>query len=228
MIKKTLILILVFALTSAGGALDAQTIAFEDFGDGGAPDTGGWEPGPGGAATADAGENGVGDHALLYGSPTAGMHTFNTTPAFTGDYAGQNAGRLEFRARHTGVGDDVDLRIYLFNGNFGQGGDHAVSSSAVSIDSSTTNWALYSIPLGSADLSLIQGSLAGLLGGVTQIGLRHDPGGEGATVVDPLTAPTDIFFDDIRLVQVPEPATSILLVLGVLSLAAGCRATTAD
>ncbi len=192
------------------------------FGDGGSPTPDDWTF-LDGAAVADAGDMGVGDHALNYIAPDqSNFHALNfSSPQFLGDYTGVVS--LEFKARHTGQGDGVDLRAYFFNGTFFGGGDHALSSQVVSISPNETAWQTYSVDITPADLTLIQGTLGGLLSNVTQIGLRHDPAGLGATMQNRLPNGASVYFDDIVLRGVPEPTCGCLTLLACLTVAGSCR-----
>lgn len=183
------------------------TVALETFGDGAAPDTGGWNDGTGGAV-ADAGEDGVGDHALMYVAtpPQAGFHVLHPAlggtpnPDFLGNYRFNQATDVIFRARHSGVGDSVVLRVVLFGTLIDI--NWAQTAAAVTIANTATQWQTYSLSIRRADL--VTGGVDGLtlseiLISIEQIGLRHDPLGTGPWTYSPVSQQTTVFFDDIEL-----------------------------
>jgi hypothetical protein len=182
----------------------------------------GWQRQTQGSSTlmANAGPLGAGDTALWYqGFANYGLHFLNyVNPAYLGNFPAAGVTAMQFDARHSGTGNDLHLRLYLFDGVTGIG-SHAVSLSEVVIPATATTWATYSFSLDPAAFTLAingDGSAGGgadtvaqLLTQVTQIGFRHDPGGEGATFSDDLTANTALYFDNITLV--PEPSLTGLL-----------------
>lgn len=144
--------------------------------------------------------------------------------AFLGDYRG--VAYLKFSARHTGIGDNVDLRVFLFDST-----NNAVSNESAEILSTDTSWTSYTIDLRPDSMwlnpicfALIcdEPTLEGLLQSVFDIGLRHDPERAGAQVRSPLTSHTEVEFRDVVLRGVPEPEFDrVFLLVGGALLA--CR-----
>ena len=227
MLKKTVVscVLVVFALS---GAHAAQVGVVETFGDGGTPSQNGWSVGNLGAVTADSGENGVGDHAIEYGTdrglhllaPAAGAGVVD--PAFLGDYLAAGATGIRFNARHSGAGDTAVLRAAAF-ADFNNGVDWVTSTNPVVITPNDTTWQTYELSLDPADLFAGGDnglSINAVLGDVFQIGLRHDPNGTGPGAPSFVTTFTQVYFDDVVLV--PEPTTISLLFM-TLVLGAGVR-----
>lgn len=237
-----------FATTALGIMLCLPSIsqaailnAPETFGDGGAPSENAWTFGAGGAV-ADAGEGGVGDHALQYTANTdRGFHLLHwadgATPniAFVGGFTTAGVYALNFRARHSGQGDALALRATLFR-RFAIGFDWITTIDTAVIAPTATSWQDYSLRLLPQDF--IAGGDSGLsptdlLDITEQLGLRHDPAGNGplSSGQSRMTQTTTVFFDDIVLVGapptppqgVPAPATLALFALGLLALRR-CRA----
>ena len=204
----------------------------ETFGDGGAPAANGWSVGNSGGLVADAGDQGVGDHALEYGT-TSGFHLLHPipgstpNPVFQGDYLADGVTAVRFKARHTGIGDTAVLRSTAFlplaNGN-----DWATSSTSVTISPNATSWQTYELSLMPSDLfsgGTNSPTVTDVLSNVSQIGLRHDPAGTGPLSPSFVSTLTQVQFDDIMLV--PEPGTFRLVLLMSLALMIGLRKRTA-
>ncbi len=188
-------------------------VAAQSFGDGTTPNSGGWTTGFSGSIVSSAGDLGGSDHILEYTAGSQGglngFHLFNRDPAsgFLGDYSTTGATNIEFRASHTGVGDDVILRVVLFD-DFANGEDWAVGITAVVIPASATSWQQYALSVREADL--VPGGFNGVpvadvLVDVHHIGLRHDPSGSGPGNPSPVANPTTVQFDDIALTIGPLP-----------------------
>jgi len=191
----------------------------QTFSDGGTPVIGdgapcldclanGWVFLNGGVAF-DAGDDGPGDHALFYDPASRGFHFLTwkgyTTAdvSFLGDYVEAGVIALRFQARHSGSGDPLVLRAYLFNSEDGRF-DGALSNTAATIAVADTNWQTYNIPLIPSNLETIEfeggvpRTASEILEAIGQIGLRHDPtfSGPGTRAWTDTTA----YFDDIQLV----------------------------
>ena len=188
-------------------------VAEQSFGDGSTPRSGGWTTGFSGSVVSSAGDLGGSDHILEYTAGSAGglngfhLHTRESGSGFLGDYAATGATNIEFRARHSGIGDDVILRAVVFD-DFANGEDWAVGTTAVTIPASATSWQQYALSLREADL--IAGgfngvSVADVLADVHHIGLRHDPSGSGPGNPSPVANPTTVQFDDLALTVGPLP-----------------------
>jgi hypothetical protein len=174
------------------------------------PSVGGWSTGVG-SVVPDAGYVGIADFALNYvaasAGPNNGFHVLHPAlgvapnPAFTGDYTAAGVTRIFFRARHSGTGDPVELRATLFD-DFGDGVDWVISSDAVTIANTATDWRIYALSLASEDLQAggDNGRTVGqILANVAQLGLRHDPLGAGPGSPSAVALQTSVFFDDIML-----------------------------
>ena len=189
------------------------------FSDGGTPIVGdtttcqgciadGWLLAAGGVAL-DAGEDGAGDNAVVYDSDGRGFHFltwdgFETADTrFLGNYLEAHVMALRFKARHSGSGDSLTLRAFLFNVSDGRE-DAALSNTSAFIANTDTTWQTYTISLLPADLEtmLIGGGVprtaSEILSAVIQVGLRHDPTFSGPTT--PARTDTAVYFDDIQLV----------------------------
>lgn len=190
-----------FLLFPLAGTLPAVTLDEPaDFSDDvtGDPISEGWNAGSGGTE-ADSGQGGVGDHARRYASGT-NFHFFTASNSiFLGDYTAANVVELEFDARHTGLTDSVDLRLYLFSGFPSPGAPHARSVAPLSITTADTSWTTYTMPLLVSGLVAFNGTAADVLASVSQIGFRHDPNGEQAGTQTPLPTGAAIYFDNITL-----------------------------
>jgi acetyltransferase-like isoleucine patch superfamily enzyme len=162
-----------------------------------------------GGVVPDAGENGIGDNALLYDPDSRGFH-FTTWTGYTvfdnrfiGNYVEPGVMALRFRARHTGSGDPLVLRVFLFNSEDGQG-DGAFSNTSADIAITDTAWQTYTISLDPSNLETREfyggepRTASEILEGVGKIGLRHDPTFSGPGT--PAWTDTPIYFDDIQLV----------------------------
>ncbi len=200
---------------SAGLALAADPDMPETFGDGSTPTNNGWAFNSGGAI-ADRGADGAGDHALVYTASNPaplnnGYHVLHPigdstpNPVFIGDYLAAGITAIQFEARHTGLGSDLVLRATLFD-TFGDGVDYVVSTAAVTIPATANTWQTYSIPIAPTDV--FAGGANGrtaedILGAVVQVGLRHDPTGNGPQSPSSVLSPTACDFDDIVLLGGP-------------------------
>ncbi len=219
-----------FFLVSASTFADLGDV--EDFSDGGSPDLGeglicsecvfnGWSIGAGGIVL-DGGEDDSGDHALAYDSAGFGFHllTWNfystATNHFFGDYIAGNVSGIRFRARHSGIGDTLVLRAYLFRiDEFGIGG--IWTNASVTIPASANTWQDYVIPFAIGDFNgPVPGAGTDPVDGITvsdvlqhvdQLGLRHDPDGSGPRTKD--WTSTLAYFDDIRLVSVDSDGDGV-------------------
>ena len=193
--------------------------ATQTFGDNGSPYNGdglscssclgnGWTFNVGGLVP-DAGEDGTGDVALLYDNGSVSGYHLQAWDGFPridtrviGDLANAHAAVLRFRARHSGVGDGVTLRAYIFNFHDDRF-DGALSNTAASIANTDTTWQTYTISIDPASLEafpfdeLNPRTLTETLSDVSVFGLRHDPGFTGPGTPAPIAAA--VFFDDIEL-----------------------------
>lgn len=174
----------------------------------------------------DAGKNGAGDNALLYdlGGET-GFHVQtwigypNVDTAFLGDLLGAGITHVQFDARHAG-GADLFLRAFVFD-EF-SAFDGAYSATGAAITSADTEWATYTISLDPLKMLLSEFNetpgitVEDILSATVQFGLRHDPGGDGPGNPDFVTAAA--YFDNIRLVSLPEPGTVLLFGLGLIGI----------
>ncbi len=163
----------------------------------------------GGEIALDAGEDGLGDHAVFYDVDDRGFHFFTwegletADNNFLGNLLDAGVVAIRFRARHSGNDDDLVLRAYLF--------DHVVGW-AISVGSATivnegadSRWQTYTISLREDDLA--SGDFSGtpssvddvrvVLSGVSQLGLRHDPNTTGPGVS--VKVKSAVYFDDIEL-----------------------------
>ncbi|MEM8677925.1 MAG: PEP-CTERM sorting domain-containing protein [Planctomycetota bacterium] len=222
MMLRSIIKFLFVVLASSSTLWAATTGVPETFGDGGAPVQNGWSVGNSGSVVADAGEDGVGDNALEYGT-TSGFHLLHPAfgagapnPVFLGDYLAAGVTGIRFKARHTGIGVPVSLRATGFS-DFNLGVDWAMSAAPLVLSPNDTSWQTYELSLLPGDL-LTGGpnglSASDVLSDVFQIGLRHDPTGSGPQNPSPVATLTQVYFDDIVLV--PEPSTTPLLVIAGL------------
>ena len=98
-----------------------------------------------GGVIPDAGDDGIGDNALLFDSNGRGFHVatwegFNTaTENFVGNYLDAGVTAIRFRARHSGIGESVDLRSFAFNFDDGRE-DGVLSGALVHIHNTDTTW----------------------------------------------------------------------------------------
>ncbi|MHC4221566.1 MAG: hypothetical protein ACYST9_04015, partial [Planctomycetota bacterium] len=112
---------------------------------------------------------------------------------------------IRFRARHSGIGDSLVLRAYLFD-TFDDGdADWAISDGSATIANTGTGttWQTYTISLRASDME--SGNFSGtpptvveVLSAVAQFGLRHDPDFTGPGV--PASVYSAVYFDDIELI----------------------------
>ena len=226
-VKTGLLVSTVLLSWFSGGQAVAAIGDTQTFGDGGTPVIGdggtggcvaclanGWFFAQGGVAL-DEGEDGPGDHALLYNtagiSPDGiGVHVVTWVDVLTadtnflGDYLEAGVVAVRFRARHSGIGDSLVLRAYLFD-TFGDGVDWAISNGSVTIANTGTgtSWQTYTISLRASDME--SGAFVGppptvgeILSGVAQFGLRHDPNFTGPG--EPARLIVAAYFDDIELI----------------------------
>jgi hypothetical protein len=162
-----------------------------------------------GSVFPDAGENGLLDSALLYdNSGASGFHFWTRAgrdtgdTRFFGDFISAGVTGFRFRARHSGVGDSVVLRLYVFNVSDGRD-DGALSNTAVTIANTDTDWKTYSFSIEPADFEAYAfdpnntRTVTETLSDVSVFGLRHDPGFTGPRQPVPVTAA--IYFDDLEL-----------------------------
>lgn len=205
-----------------GGHAAAEIGDTQTFSDGGTPVisdapgfcvacvANGWSFNSGGVAL-DAGEDGLGDHALFYDAGGFGFHllTWDGYPMadtdFLGNFVDAKVVAVRFRARHSGIGDSVVLRAYLFD-TFDDGTtDWAISNGWITIENAGTGitWQTYTISLRASDLE--SGDFLGtpptvteVLSGVAQFGLRHDPNFTGPGT--PARTISAVYFDDIQLI----------------------------
>jgi hypothetical protein len=173
----------------------------------------GWN---GGNAAPDQGDNGIGDDAVLYTATGGrGFHFFtwqNNTAAdfnFLGDFLSAGVVAVQFRARHSGEGEDLVLRAYLFSEFVGDVPQSAISNGSVTIPNTPegSNWQTYEISLREADLAA--GPFAGvptdqtdilpILSAVAQFSLRHDPANTGPGT--PVPVASAVYIDDIVLLR---------------------------
>ncbi len=202
--------------TVGWAAVAGVPVTFEDAA--GMPTSAGWTFGNDGSVESDAGDEGTGDHALRYQN-SGGMFTnTNLSSNFLGDYTAASIVGVEFKARHSGMGDSLVLRATMFSPVPGSLSDWAYGGTdAVSLQSTDTTWQTYTLPLTADDL--IVGGRNGatltideVLQNVSRFGLRHDPNATGPTISVPVTQPTAFYVDDIQLLSaVPEPAGFALL-----------------
>jgi len=198
--------------------------ATQTFGDGGLPYDGdglscssclanGWTFNAGGLIP-DAGEEETGDVALLYDNGTVSGYHLQAWDGFPrvdtrviGDLANAYAAVLRFNARHSGVGDGVTLRAFIFNFHDDRL-DGALSNTAASIASTDTTWQTFTIPIDPASLEafpfdeLNPRTITETLSDVSLFGLRHDPGFTGPGTPAPIAAA--VYFDDIELIVDPD------------------------
>jgi len=191
---------------------DTQTFDAPTIGDGWTCDAclvNGWNAGE---VAVDEGDDGVGDDALLYVAGGRGFHLFTWEGLdtadynFLGDLLGVNLVAVRFRARHSGIGEDVSLRVYLFDG-FEDGIENwGLSNGAAAIASTDTTWQTYTISLLVEDMEYgdsmgtphSEADLRVVLSDVVQFGLRHDPENTGPGV--PAWVDSEVYFDDIQLI----------------------------
>ncbi|MBT8099335.1 MAG: thrombospondin type 3 repeat-containing protein, partial [Gammaproteobacteria bacterium] len=161
-----------------------------------------------GALVADAGDDGNGDFAINYANSSGGYHfqTWNGyrtgDTRFFGDLTSAGAAAFRFKARHSGVGDSVTLRAFIFRTQ-----DHrfdgALSNTAVQILNTDTSWQTHVIPIDPASLEDFPfgpnspQTVEVTLSDVGQFGLRHDPNFTGPGTHIPAAA--SIFFDDLQI-----------------------------
>ncbi|MDH3351583.1 MAG: hypothetical protein OEM60_01920 [Gammaproteobacteria bacterium] len=163
----------------------------------------------------DAGEEGTGDHALVHNSGGIGFHFFTYAgyeifdANFLGNLLEAGVVAVRFRARHSGIGDSIVLRAFLFDtfddGVGADSVDWAISDGSATIANTGTGttWQTYEISLRVSDME--SGAFVGtpptveeILSGVAQFGLRHDPNFTGPGVPAWLLAA--VYFDDIQLI----------------------------
>lgn len=192
----------------------------QTFSDGGSPIIGdgggcvdctvnGWFAFGGGGVALDAGDEGIGDHAVLFDAGGEGFHFLTwigwaiADTGFLGDLHSAYVVGVQFKARHSGIGESVMLRAFLFNFADGRN-DAALSNDAVSIANTDLDWNTYSFSLAESNLearvlgATTPRTLNEILSNVEQLGFRHDPGFTGPGT--PAFVSSAVFFDDIQLI----------------------------
>jgi hypothetical protein len=170
-----------------------------------------WGGGSSTTNVATGGPAGGGDRYLQISSAASNLGAMNQAQ-WTGDYAAAGVTHLRISLKNSGP-DAVALRISLF----GPGGTFTTTNETVL--AAASGWVTADFALDVASLTRVSGSgtLAQTLADVTALLLRHDadpispPG-----VANPVTATLGI--DDIK--AIPEPASGLLLALGIGALAA--------
>jgi len=226
-VKLKFVLVVVLLIASVTGSHAIAKIGdMQTFSDGGTPIisdglncldclVNGWTSGVGGVEL-DAGEDGIGDHAALYDSGGWGFHFLTwegygtvADTNFLGNYLDAGVIGIRFRARHSGVGDSLTLRAFLFNFNDSQWPTSgALSNTAVVIANTDTTWQTHTISLDPSNMEtrdLLGGvppTISEILEGVGQAGLRHDPGFTGPGW--PAFTSSRVYFDDIQLIIIPD------------------------
>jgi len=191
---------------------ERQTFATPEIGNGWgceACTVNGWNKGD---AAIDAGEYGVGDHALFYYSGGRGFHLFtwegneSVDYNFLGNLLDAGVVAIRFRARHSGIGEELVLRAYLFDTFDDDDGDSdwAISDESVVIANTGAGitWQTYTISLRVDDLAAgdflgTPPTVENVLSAVAQLGLRHDPETAGPGVK--AWVESAVYFDDIEL-----------------------------
>ena len=111
----------------------------------------------GGGVALDAGDEGIGDHAVFFDAGGEGFHflTWNgwdiSDTGFLGDLHIAYVVGVQFKARHSGIGESVMLRAFLFNFADGRN-DAALSNDAVPIANTDLDWHTYSFSLAESNL----------------------------------------------------------------------------
>ena len=223
MLNKTVTFVSLLCLAAFSiSPVNADIGDTQTFSDGGTPSitdgisrtaciTDGWFSNP----ALDAGEDGVGDHAVTFDSNGQGFHfltwfEYANSEDFVGDLYGAGVIGFRFRARHSGDGDTLVLRVFAFNFADARA-DAVLSNEAVNLSPADTTWQQYEISMQPEDLEtrlVITNAfpepggpprtIPEILSDVWQLGLRHDPTFSGPGT--PAFTDTLIFFDDLQLI----------------------------
>jgi len=212
--KKTLAMALVLLMSLSASAVQAVTLGqIDDFQDG---TTQGWRGSPTSNA-ADAGPNGAGDDALFVDSDGR-IVTFNTAQ-WIGNFTAAGITQISIDVRNQNA-FDLELRLGIAGGAVGPGGsgDTYVSSQSINVPGDGA-WHSILFPILTSDFdptsinssSTPDASVA--LANQTHLRILHNPAPNSFLGV---TGGGEFFLDNIQ--AIPEPATGMLLLLGVASL----------
>jgi hypothetical protein len=205
--KMPWIVLLGLLLASAGSAV--TSFQQDDF----TASTDGWQRG----SAALGGPGGASDGFLLFssdGSSTNGkLVTFNQNQ-WSGNYLDAGVGAVDIYMRNLGQ-TDLQMRVALGTSPAPTfGGTWFASTQPVSLPAGAF-WQLFVFPLGSADLTRVQGSASydTVMSGVATLRILDSaaPSAFGDNVVASLGID--------RIVAVPEPASALLVSAGLLILA---------
>lgn len=222
------------ALSAAQAATIGQIDTFEDG------TTQGWSVGLLGgvhpappANVANGGPLGAGDNYLSltsFGGGGAGSKMVVLNPAqWAGDYTTLGLTSITMNLRNLGV-TDLSIRLYLENPSGGPPTDDAISD-AVFLPAGG-GWTLATFDVSEAGLTVLNGSAANLLSGVTVLRILHNPSAtfpgppsgvpaiSAALGVDNICAGGDCETPDAAI---PEPSTVGLAAAGLLGIALRLR-----
>jgi hypothetical protein len=163
--------------------------------------------GPGGANDAFLAVTGMGGSGPA-SQPGSRLTTFNIFNQWADNYLTNGVHAIAMDLRNLGAST---LTIRLKFENPFAGGDEAVTNVAFTLPSGD-DWTHVFFPIGLADLTALDGTVAGALGNTSVLRIMHAP---GLTDAEPVAGILGI--DNITaLATVPEPATLWICAIGVL------------
>ena len=207
--KWTMPWLVLFGLLLGSGASAVTSGQQDDF----SASTDSWQRG----SAALGGPGGASDGFLLFSSDGTTMNgrlvTFNQSQ-WSGNYLGAGVDAVAIFMRNLGQ-TDLQMRVALGTSAApAVGGTWFASTQAVSLPAGGF-WQLFVFPLGSADLTRVQGTASydTVMSGVATLRILDSaaPSAFGDNIVASLGID--------RIVAVPEPGTGLLVSAGLLSLA---------